>query len=90
MKIFFKHDFSKNMRTFVPQKDEPVYIIDKNKLVIGDGLHVALRCRPADFVGVQVFGSPCKPKMRVLYATDADYKTTITTEFKTNEVSENV
>ena len=29
MKIFFKHDYLKNMRDYVPQKDEPVYIIDK-------------------------------------------------------------
>lgn len=90
MKIFFKHDYLKNMRDYVPQKDEPVYIIDKNKLVIGDGIHIAGRCRAADFVGIQVFGSPRRPKMRILTSDDADFITTIHSELIAKEGTKNV
>lgn len=65
--IYFKRDTSENFENFIPDKDELIYITDREQLVIGDGVSKVLECPAKAFVGVKLLGTVSKPKMYALY-----------------------
>lgn len=65
--IYFKRDTSENFENFIPDKDELIYITDREQLVIGDGVSKVLECPTKAFVGIKLLGTVNKPKMYALY-----------------------
>ena len=66
--IYFRRDTSENFENFIPDKDELIYITDREQLVIGDGVSKVLECPTKAFVGVKLLGTVSKPKMYALYS----------------------
>ena len=63
-KILFKRDTSENLINFIPELDELVYIIDQQRIVVGDGHNFALDCLAVtDLAGIDIRGTYYKPKM---------------------------
>lgn len=65
--IYLKRDTSENFENFIPDKDELIYITDREQLVVGDGVSKVLECPTKAFVGIKILGTVKKPKMYALY-----------------------